>query len=70
MQQNNRCHLYHDRDETVNHIISKYSKLVLKVYKTRLNWVGKVIRSELCKKFKFDYTNKWCNHNPESVPEN
>ena len=25
---------------------------------------------ELCKKFKFDHTNKWYIHNPESILEN
>ena len=34
-------------------------------------WLGgKVIQLELCKKFKFDHTNKWYMHNAESVPEN
>ena len=28
-------------------------------YKTRHVWVGKLILLELCKKFTFDYTNKW-----------
>ena len=31
---------------------------------------GEVIYKELCKKFKFDDTNKWYMHNPESVLEN
>ena len=30
----------------------------------------KVIHGELCKKFKFDHTNKWYIHNPTSVLEN
>ena len=46
----------------INHINSKYSKLEQKVYNTRNDWVGKVIDSELCKKSKFDQSNK-----PESV---
>ena len=50
-QQNSKCRLYGDRDETINHIISKCSKLAQKEYKTRYNWVGKVIFKELCKKF-------------------
>ena len=29
-----------------------------------------MIHWELCKKFRFDYTNKWYIHNPESVLEN
>ena len=44
-----------DRDETINNIISKFSKLASKKYKTRHEWVGKVIHWELCKKLKFDH---------------
>ena len=70
MQQNSRCRLCGDRDETINHIVSEYSKLALKEYKTRLDWAGKVIHKELCKKLKFDHTNKWYMHNSHSVLEN
>ena len=69
-QQNSKCRLCGDRDETINHIISECSKLTLKEYKTRHNWVGKVIHWEMCKKFKFDHTNKWYMHNPALVIEN
>ena len=41
-----------------------------KKYKTRHDWMGKVIHWESSKKFKFDHTNKWYMHNPESVLEN
>ena len=53
-QQNRKCRLCGDRDETINHIISEWSKLAQKEYKTRHDRVGKVIHRELCKKFKFD----------------
>ena len=69
-QQNNKCRLCGDRDETINHIISECSKLAQKEYKTRHNWVGKVIHWEMCKKLKFDSTNKWYMHTPASVLEN
>ena len=39
-----------------------------KEYKTRHDWVWNVMHQELCKKFKFDHTNKWYMHNPASVP--
>ena len=42
-QQNCRCMLCDDRDKMINHIISECSKLAQKEYKTRCNWVGKVI---------------------------
>ena len=54
----------------INHIISEGSKLVKEKYKTRHEWVGKVIHWELCKKLKFDHTDKWYMYNPESVLEN
>ena len=46
-QQNSRCRLCGDRDETMDHMISECSKLLPKEYKTRHNWLGKVIH---CKK--------------------
>ena len=33
-QQNSRCSICDDRDETTNHIISEWSKLAQKEYKT------------------------------------
>ena len=68
MQQNCRRRLCGERDETINHI-SECNKLAQKEYKTRHDWVGKVINWQLCKKLKFDHTNKWYMHNPESVQE-
>ena len=41
--QNSKCRLCGARDETINHIISECSKLEQKEYKTRHDWVGKVI---------------------------
>ena len=69
-QQNSKCRLCSDRDETTNHIISECSKLAHKEYKTRYDWVGKVIHWEICKKFKFDHTNKWYIRNLAPVLEN
>ena len=57
-------------DETINHIKNECSKLAPKEYKTRHDWVGKVIHWEMCKKLKFDHTNKWYMHNPAPVIEN
>ena len=70
MQQNSKYRLCGDRDEIVNHIISKCSKLAQKEYKTRHNSVGKMIQSEVFKRFKFDHTTKWYIQKPESVLKN
>ena len=69
-QQNSKCRLCDDKDETINHIISECSKLAQKEYKARHDWVGKVILWEMCRKFQFDHTNKWYMHNPAPVLEN
>ena len=69
-QQNSKCRLCGDSDETINHIISECRKLAEREYKVRHDWVGKVIHWEMCKKFKFDHTNKWYMHNPAPVLEN
>ena len=69
-QQNSKCRQYGDRAETINHMISECSKLAQKEYKTRHDWIGKVIHWEMCKKLEFDHTNKWYTHNPAPVLEN
>ena len=38
-QQNSKCRLCGDGDETINHIISECSKLAQREYKARHNWV-------------------------------
>ena len=70
MQQNSKCRLRGDREETINHIISECSRLAQKEYKARHDWVGKVIHGEMCRKLKFDHANKWYMHNPAPVLEN
>ena len=69
-QQNSKYRLCGDRDETINHIISECSKSAQREYKVRHDWAGKVIHWEMCKKFKFDHTNKWYMHSPAPVLEN
>ena len=69
-QQNCKCRLCGDGDETINHLISECSKLAQKGYKARHNWVCKLIHWEICWKFQFDYTNKWYMHNPAPIQEN
>ena len=69
-QQNNECMFSNDRYERINHILSEYSKLAQKEYKTTHDWVGEVIHWELCKKLKFDHIDKWYMHKSESVEEN
>ena len=50
-QQNSKCRLCGDRNEMINYIISKCTKLAKKENKIRHGWEGKVIYWELCEKF-------------------
>ena len=67
-QENRKCWLCGDRDETINHVINECCTLAQKEYKTTHDWMGKVIHWELYKKT--DHTNKWYMHKSESVLEN
>ena len=42
-QQNIKCRLCGDREETITHMISEWSKLAQKEYKSWFDWVSKVI---------------------------
>ena len=53
-----------------NNNYSECSKLAQREYKAKHDWVGKVIHWEMCKKFKFDHSNKWYMHNPAPVLKN
>ena len=66
---NSKRRLCGDRDETINHIISECSKLAQKEYKTRHDWVSKVIHWEMSEKSKFDHKTKLYMHNPAAVLE-
>ena len=57
MQQNSKCRLCGDRRKTINHWLSEFSKFAQKEYKTKYDWVGKVIHWVMCKKLKFEYKN-------------
>ena len=58
MQQNSKCMLWGDKVETVNHKISECSKLAKMKYKSRYDWVGKVIHWELYERLTFDHSSK------------
>ena len=64
MQENSRCRFCGDRDETIDHVISEFTKFALEEYKTRQDWEGQVIDKEFSKKYKFVHMNKWYMHNP------
>ena len=70
IQQNSKYRQCVNRYVIVNHIISICSTLVQNECKTRHDWVGKVMLSELCKRLKFDHSHKWYIHETQSALEN
>ena len=70
MQQNSKCRLCDDRDETINLILNECSKLAQKEYKTNHDWMGKVNHREMCRKLKFEHIDKCYVHKLASDLEN
>ena len=57
-------------DESIDHIVSGFSKLVQKEYKRRHDNLGKIVHRKLARKCNFEAGDKWYEHEPESVLEN
>ena len=69
-QQESKCRMCGQADESVNHILSECSKMAQKEYKRRHDWVGKKVHWEVSKRCGFDVNEKWYEHEPDAVSEN
>ena len=69
-QEESKCRMCGQVDETVNHIISECSKLAQKECKRRHDWVGKRIHWEVCRTNGIEVKPKWYEHQSEAVQEN
>ena len=63
------CKLWCDGVESAKHIISEWSKLWQKEYKTKYDLMGKGNPWELCKIFKFENSDQLDIHKLESIRE-
>ena len=68
-QKNSKYGWFGDKYESVDHI-TECCKLVQKEYKARHDWVKTMVNCELCKRLKFNNTNKWYLPKIDSVLEN
>ena len=57
-------------DESIDHIVSGYSKLAQKEYKRRHDTLGKIVHWKLARKCNFEAADKLYKHGPDSVLEN
>ena len=69
-QENNKCRICGKTEESVNHVLSKCSKLAQKEYKIQHNWFGTKIHWEICRKYGIEVKEKWYEHKPEVVVGN
>ena len=68
-QENGKCRFCEDKNERVDHIISKCNKQAHNI-KNRLELMGVMIHWKLWHKYKFDHTIKWYMDKPASFLEN
>ena len=64
------CRVCRKVDESIDHIVSGYSKLSQKEYKRKHDNLGERIHWKLARKCNFKAGDKWYEHEPESVLEN
>ena len=57
-------------EQSIDRIVSGYSKLGQKEYKRRYDNLGKIVHWKLARKCNFVVVNKWYEHEPESDLEN
>ena len=69
-QEQSKCRMCGEKDETVNHLISECSKMAQREYKRRHDWVGRRVHWDVCKKYGIVLNDKWYQHEPGSVIEN
>ena len=69
-QEESVCRLCKKAEESIDHIVSGCSKLAQKEYKRRHDNFGKIVHWKLAKKCGFEVSDKWFEHEAESVLEN
>ena len=69
-QDNPKCRLCHQKDESVNHILCECTALAQKEYRKRHDGVAKALHWDLCRGYGLEHTEKWYDHKPEPVTEN
>ena len=69
-QEQSKCRMCREKDETVNHLISECSKMAQREYKRRHDWVGRRVHWDVCRKYGIEVKDKWYQQEPGSVIEN
>ena len=64
------CNLCKKAHESIDHIVSGFSKRAQKEYKKRHDNLGKIVHRKLARKCNFEAGDRWYEHEAESVLEN
>ena len=65
-----KCRMCKQNNETISHIVSGCPKLAQKEYKKRHDNVARAIHWDLSEKYGFERSERWYDHVPDSVLEN
>ena len=68
-QEDSKCRMCKQKEETVNHTVSECPKLAQREYKRRHDCVAKALHRDLCCLYDIDCGNKWYGHQPDGVLE-
>ena len=69
-QNDTKCRISKQSNETINHIVSSCSKLAQKDYERRHDNMASASHWDLSGKIRFERNERWYDHVPESVLEN
>ena len=69
-QEDPKCRMCKQNNETISHIVSGYPKLAQKEYKKRHDNVARAVHWDLPEKYGFERGEGWYDHVPDSVLEN
>ena len=64
------CRACRKVDESIDHIVSGYSKLAQKEYKRKHDSLGQIVHWKLARKCNFEVGDNWYEHEPKKVLEN
>ena len=68
-QEDSKCRMCKQKEETVSHIVSECPKLAQREYKRRHDCVVKALHWDLCRLYDIDCGNKCYEHQPDGVLE-
>ena len=66
-QEDSKCRMCKQKEQTVSHIVSECPKLAQREYKRRHDCVAKALHWDLCRLYDMDCGNKWYEHQPDGV---